>query len=118
MRAIVLFAHGSRDPLWRQPLEAVAQRMREQQPRTQVETAYLELGEPGLPVTVARLVASGIRHITVLPMFFGMGKHAREDLPALLDALGREHPSVAFVALPAVGEHPAVIEVLASLPFR
>ena len=69
-------------------------------------------------MTVARLVSGGIRHITVLPMFFGMGKHAREDLPALLDALGREHPSVAFVALPAVGEHPAVIEVLASLPFR
>jgi len=26
-RAVVLFAHGSRDPLWRQPIEAVALRM-------------------------------------------------------------------------------------------
>ena len=118
MRAVVLFAHGSRDPLWRQPLEAVAQRMRDQQPLTRVETAYLELCEPDLTATVARLVASGIRHITVLPRFFGMGTHAREDLPALLDALRREHPGVTLDALPAVGEHPAVIEVLASLPFR
>ena len=27
--AIVLFAHGSRDPLWSKPIEAVAARVRE-----------------------------------------------------------------------------------------
>ena len=51
--AIILFAHGSRDPLWRAPIEAVAQRINQQTGNALLaRCAYLELCEPDLP-TVA-----------------------------------------------------------------
>ena len=56
-RAIVLFAHGSRDPLWRAPIEAVATRIAQQAPDCPVRCAYLELTTPDLPQAVADLVA-------------------------------------------------------------
>jgi len=45
-RGIILLAHGSRDPLWRAPIEAVAERIRTSAPGTPVLCAYLELCAP------------------------------------------------------------------------
>ena len=52
--AIILFAHGSRDSLWRRPIEAVADQVKQLSPETEVACAYLELTEPDLPTTVER----------------------------------------------------------------
>ncbi|WP_354448815.1 sirohydrochlorin chelatase [Ottowia thiooxydans] len=112
-RAIVLFAHGSRDPAWRAPIEAVAERMRQIQAGARVVCAYLELTEPDLPSTVNQLFAEGVRAITIWPMFLGTGRHAREDLPRLVEELRAQHPAVEFVLQPAIGEHPDVLETMA-----
>ena len=79
--AIILFAHGSRDALWRRPIEAVANQIKQLSPDTQVACAYLELTEPDLQTTVAGLVQTGVNAIRIVPMFLGVGRHAREDLP-------------------------------------
>ena len=113
--AVVLFAHGSRDPLWRAPIEAVATQVRLQSPPTPVVCAYLELCEPSLPDAVQGLVDQGVTHIRLLPLFFGMGKHAREDLPELAQALRTRHPDVALTLLPAAGEHPTLTALLANM---
>ena len=114
-RGIVLFGHGSRDPLWRKPIEAVAARVRALDAAVAVRCAYLELTEPDLAATVDGLMAEGIRAITIVPMFLGVGKHAREDLPLLLDALRRQHPRAEFNLQASVGEQPAMIELLAKI---
>jgi len=85
-RGVVLFGHGSRDPAWREPMDAVARRIAEKAPGTRV--------------------------------VLGVGKHARQDLPALVAAARAAHPKVAFEVLPSVGELPEVIEVLADAPIR
>ena len=95
-RGIILFAHGSRDPLWSAPIEAVARRMR--------ETA---------PAGVAVTCAQGAASLTVWPMFLGMGRHAREDLPRLLAALRHAHPGVPITQAATIAEHPAVLDALA-----
>ncbi|MBH1965515.1 MAG: CbiX/SirB N-terminal domain-containing protein [Comamonadaceae bacterium] len=112
-RAIVLFAHGSRDPAWRAPIEAVADRMRQIQPGSRVVCAYLELTEPDLPSTVNQLLTGGVRAITIWPMFLGTGRHAREDLPRLVEELRAQHPEAEFVLQAAIGEHPDVLESMA-----
>lgn len=112
-RAIVLFAHGSRDPAWRAPIEAVARRMREIDPSSRIRCAYLEFTEPGLPAAVAELVGAGARQISVWPMFLGSGRHARDDLPRLLEQLRAQHPGTRFTLQPAIAEHPAVLEAMA-----
>ena len=114
-KAIVLFGHGSRDPLWRLPMETVATRLRTLRPDVPVRCAYLELDAPSLPVAAAELVAAGADHVTILPMFLGTGRHAREDLPLLLDALCAAHPDVAFVLQKAVGEDGRVLDLIARI---
>ncbi len=112
---LVLFAHGSRDPLWHKPIEAVAAAVRSAHPGAPVACAYLELSTPDLPSACADLLAQGVGAITIVPMFLGVGRHAREDLPQLVAALRQSHPGVAFDLRPAVGEDPRLVELLASI---
>lgn len=114
-RGIVLFAHGSRDAQWREPVEAVARRVSEQAPDARVRCAYLEMVSPDLPAAVAELVAEGVESVHVVPLFLGMGRHAREDLPLLMAALRQQHPGVQFTQALTVGQDPAVIDLLARL---
>ncbi len=112
---ILLFAHGSRDALWRAPIEAVAAHMRERQPGVQVRCAYLELCEPSLPDAASAFVAAGCRHLRIFPLFLGVGKHAREDLPLLVANIKASHPDVSVELLATAGESPALIALMAEL---
>ncbi len=131
---IILFAHGSRDPLWRGPIEAVAHRIRSDHPEQLVSCAYLELCLPSLPDAVATMMtdlnainsiaanadstgANGSKRlkIRIIPMFLGMGKHAREDLPELASTLRLTHPQVDFDMTKTVGEDSRVTALLAQI---
>ena len=114
-RAVVLFGHGSRDPLWHRPIEAVAARLAQDAPDLAVRCAYLELSQPDLASACRDLIAGGIGRIAVLPLFLGVGRHAREDLPLLVQQLQQEHPAVQFTLRPAVGEDPRLIGLLAQI---
>ncbi len=115
MHAIILFAHGSRDPLWHKPIQAVAERISQRSPNTVVRCAYLELTEPDLPHVANALVAEGATSMCVLPMFLGVGRHAREDLPALITQLKTSHPLIDISCQPAVGEQTALLNLLADI---
>jgi len=115
MLGVIVFAHGSRDPQWRLPVEAVAHQITQSDASVGVRCAYLELCEPDLPTACEELVAMGASRIHVLPLFFGMGKHAREDLPALMQAMGQKHPSVHFKQLATAGEDPRMTALLARI---
>ena len=115
---IVLLAHGSRDARWREPVEAVARRVAERAPAALVRCAYLELSQPDLRSAMAELVASGVGSVRVVPLFLGMGKHLREDLPGLLDELRALHPQVPVELARAVGEEPEVLDLLARIALK
>ena len=114
----LLFAHGSRDPLWRLPVEAVAARMCELAPSVKVSCAYLELCEPTLAQAAADLVAQGVRHIHVVPMFLGVGRHAREDLPVLMADLQKTYPELVLSLQMPIGQEPAMTELMAQLALQ
>jgi sirohydrochlorin cobaltochelatase len=114
-RAIILFGHGSRDPLWRLPMDAVAQRIRSQHPGTPVRCAFLELEQPDLAGAAADLAGAGARNITVVPMFLGVGKHVRDDLPVLVEAVRDSYPEIGFSLQPAVGEDSRLLDLLAKI---
>lgn len=115
MRATILFAHGSRDPLWRIPMDNVAQRMLESAPQMHVRCAFLELTLPDLSTAVAELAALGATHIVIVPMFLGVGRHAREDMPLLVEELRAAHRHIEFQLKPSVGEQLQVIDMLAQV---
>ena len=115
MRGVIVFAHGSRDALWRAPMDAVATRIAQRASGLVVRCAFLELTQPDLPSAAAEMVALGLTEAAILPMFLGVGRHAREDLPALLVGLRAAHPNVAWRLLPAVGEDSRLLDLLADI---
>lgn len=113
--AIVLFSHGSRDPLWRVPIEAVAARISTLHPDRPVQCAYLELCEPTLAQATEKLVQDGATYVTVVPMFLGTGKHAREDLPLLVEQLRSRYPAVELIVQGAIGEDSRMTALMAEI---
>ena len=114
-QGIVLFAHGSSDPLWRAPIEAVEAHIRAHHPGVAVRCAYLELTTPDLPQAVEDLVDQGATAVTIVPMFLGTGKHAREDLPMLVAELRARHPRVQVHVQAAIGEDPRMTALMAHI---
>ncbi len=115
MQATILFGHGSSDPVWRLPIDTVAQRIRDNNAQAIVRCAFLERTEPDMATTVGELVGLGVKHISVVPMFLGVGKHAREDMPLLVNELQAIYPQVRFQLNPSVGEDPRVVALLAQI---
>jgi sirohydrochlorin cobaltochelatase len=114
-RGTILLAHGSRDPLWRQPIEAIAERLRYLAPKLHVRCAYLEVNAPNLPGSASEMAELGVRYITVVPLFLGLGKHARDDIPVLLAEMQRNHPAIVFTLRPAIGEEAQLIDLIAKI---
>ena len=112
-QAIILFAHGSRDPLWHKPIEAVAAAIAARDADTPVRCAYLELTEPDLPAAAAELAGLGLDQVAVVPLFLGVGRHVREDLPVLLEGLRQSHPGTQWRLQPPVSEDESLLDLLA-----
>lgn len=96
-------------------MEAVAAQMAALCGDVPVACAYLELCAPDLATASQTLLSSGVQAITIVPLFLGVGRHAREDLPTLVEALRTQHPNVEFTLQPAVGEDPRLIQLLAQI---
>lgn len=114
-RAIVLLAHGSRDTLWRRPVEAVQAHLQRAQPQLAVRCAYLELCPPTLPDVVQELAAQGRTRIAVVPLFLGAGRHVRDDLPCQVQALAASHPQLQITLARHVGDDERMVALMARL---
>lgn len=112
-KALVLFAHGARDPRWAGPFNRLKSILQGRMPDAVVELAFLELMTPSLPETVDRLANQGIADVTVVPVFLGQGGHVLRDLPVLLDEMRRAHPEVTLKVAQAVGENDQVLNAIA-----
>lgn len=115
LQGVILLGHGSRDPLWRAPLEAVLARIQQTQPQLPCCCAYLELTAPSFAEAADQLIAQGVRQLRVTPMFLGTGKHAREDIPRLVADLRARHPDVLIEVQDSVGEDARVTALLAQI---
>jgi sirohydrochlorin cobaltochelatase len=111
--AIVLFAHGARDPEWAKPFAAVKTRIERELPGVPVALAFLEFMSPTLDQAVDVLVAGGADMIDVVPVFMARAGHVKRDLPLLVEALRGAHPRVSIRLAPAVGEVGPVIDAIA-----
>ncbi|GGV60634.1 MULTISPECIES: sirohydrochlorin chelatase [Streptomyces] len=102
--ALVLVAHGSRDPRAVGTVRALLDRVRELRPGLPVHLGHIELNEPLLPDTLARLTGTDV---VLVPLLFGPGHHVKRDIPRMA-AAARAH---ARVAAP-LGPHPLLVEAL------
>ncbi|MFG3017674.1 sirohydrochlorin chelatase [Streptomyces sp. NPDC048254] len=102
--ALVLVAHGSRDPRALSTVRALMDRVRELRPELSVRLGHIELNEPLLPDTLAAL---GDTPAVLVPLLLSRGYHVRQDIPEMAAA----SPACTRVAAP-LGPHPLLADTL------
>ena len=112
--AVILFAHGSRDPEWAVPFEKIKAIVQGQRPHIAVELAFLEIMQPTLLALVDRLHEQGITHVTIAPLFLAPGAHVSRDLPQLVQQARKMYPSMTLRFLPSLGEASEMLEAMGS----
>jgi len=112
--ALVLLAHGARNPDWAAPFKRVQQMVRGRHPDTVVELAFLEFMQPDLSAAVRQLVQQGCDDITAVPLFLGQSGHVLRDVPPMLTQLQQEFPAVSLRLARAAGEDVGVLEAMAA----
>ncbi|WP_181809618.1 CbiX/SirB N-terminal domain-containing protein, partial [Streptomyces shenzhenensis] len=78
--ALVLVAHGSRDPRALRTVRALMDRVRALRPGLPVRLGHIELNEPLLPDTLAAL---GDAEAVLVPLLLSRGHHVKQDIPAM-----------------------------------
>jgi sirohydrochlorin cobaltochelatase len=116
--ALILFAHGARDPEWASPMRRVQAILRQLRPGLRVELAFLEFMVPDLPACIAGLVADGASKILIMPMFIARGGHLKRDVPEMLARLRPSWPTVELVLAGVVGEQEAVVRAMAEATLK
>ena len=113
MRAILLIDHGSRLAEANATLEQVAELVREEAGGAViVRAAHMELAEPTIAQAFAACVEDGATTVIALPYMLAPGRHAREDIPHLVEAAARAHPGVAWRVTEPLGVHPLLARVV------
>ena len=112
--ALILFAHGARDPEWANPMRRVQAVIRQRMANIPVELALLEFMTPTLPERADELIAQGADKIVVMPMFVARGGHLKKETPEMIAALRAKYPNVEFALGNAIGEHEMVVQAMAA----
>jgi sirohydrochlorin ferrochelatase len=102
--ALVLVAHGSRDPRTLNTVHRLLDQVREQRPGLPVHLGHIELNEPLLPDTLASL---GTAEAVLVPLLLSRGYHVKRDIPEMAAASAAR----TRVAAP-LGPHPLLVETL------
>ena len=113
--ALVLFAHGSRDPKWAEPFKAIQGLIRAQAPNTLVELAFLELMQPGIQECLIELANKSVKRISIVPVFLAAGRHLREDLPVLIAPIQKQYPDLVINVTAPIGDIPEFQSAIARL---
>jgi sirohydrochlorin ferrochelatase len=102
--ALVVVAHGSRDPRALSTVRTLLDKVRALRPGLPVHLGHIELNEPLLTDT---LTALGDRETILVPLLLSRGYHVKRDIPEMA-AETRVRARVA----PALGPHPLLVEAL------
>jgi sirohydrochlorin cobaltochelatase len=112
-RAIILFAHGAREPSWAEPILRIKAMVAERRPEARVEAAFLERLQPSLPEAVSRLASLGADRIDVYPLFMAPSGHLRREVPELVQEIRAAHPGIEVRLAPPMGDAASVLEAIA-----
>ncbi len=112
--AVLLIAHGSREPSANNDLIELAARLSASGEFPIVEACFLELAEPDIPAGGDRCASRGATRVLIVPYFLSAGVHLRRDLTAARDELARRYPDLDFrLGLP-LGPHPLLDSLVAA----
>jgi sirohydrochlorin cobaltochelatase len=117
-QAIILFAHGARDPDWAAPFNIIKQQLQAARPQLQVDLAFQDFMSPTLEQAVAQAVARGAKRAVLVPLFMAQGGHLKQDLPRLVARISDRHPELEFQVMSAIGEAPEILQAITDWVLR
>ncbi len=116
MKSLLLVAHGSRRAASNDEVRALAHQLRSADHGFgRVECAFLELAEPSIPDGIRQAIAAGAGEVVVLPYFLSAGRHVATDIPAEVDVVRNEYPSVPVHLAPYLGSSAGIVALLLEL---
>ncbi len=103
--ALLLIAHGTRDPRGAEEMEVLVAHVRDRL-AAPVAHAWLEdFAEPGVEAAVAALVEGGADRVVSVPLLHLGAGHAKTDVPGALAEARSAHPGLAFSHGRVLGLH-------------
>jgi sirohydrochlorin ferrochelatase len=112
MNALILLAHGSKNPEAVKEVEEMSEVLAKRFPESSICHAYLELARPTLPERLNQVSNQGARSVLVLPLFLSAGSHVTKDVPQMLADARDTYPDVTFRLLPHIGSHPGYFDLV------
>jgi sirohydrochlorin ferrochelatase len=110
--ALVVLAHGSRDPRSAATITALTERVACMRPDLRVAPAFLDLSEPSLDQVVDRLVAEGHSEIVLVPLLLTQAYHAKVDVPQAAAAAEARHDGIHIQVTDVLGIEQAFFQIL------
>src|SRR5258706_15089514 len=98
--AVILFAHGAREPEWALPFESIRDQLRPA--GTPAELAFLEFRSPSLDEAAAALADKGIESVVVVPLFLAQCAHWKRERPTMVAKVRKPHARTEFRVTPAL----------------
>jgi sirohydrochlorin ferrochelatase len=112
VKAILLIAHGSREPEANADVVHVADEIRRSGPYKVVEAAFLEQAPPNIDDGAARCVRAGATSIVMAPYFLSAGIHVTRDLREAHQRLQALYPDVEIRLAEPFGRHEQLTEIV------
>ena len=105
MNALILLSHGSRRSESNAEMQSLASQIRAlpQNSFIHVACAFQQFAAPSIEQTFEDLVAKGVTHFVVFPLFLAAGSHVLEDVPEIMQKLQARYPDVHITVKPHLG---------------
>ncbi|MBI5814748.1 MAG: CbiX/SirB N-terminal domain-containing protein [Nitrospinae bacterium] len=114
-KGLILFAHGSRDPRWKEPFEKLERMLSGQLKEVAVRVAYLQDCPPDIFSAAEEMARNGAAKVTVIPMFLAVGSHSANDFPKIAGRVAASLPQVEFTWTDVIGQWEETLSALAML---
>jgi sirohydrochlorin ferrochelatase len=110
--ALVILAHGSRDPRSAATVHSLVSCLRETRDDLRIEASFLDHCPPSPYQVIDRLASEGVEEVVILPLLLSTAFHAKVDVPAVVDEARSRFPELRIIASDVLGYDDTLLDVL------
>jgi sirohydrochlorin cobaltochelatase len=112
----LLVAHGSRDPRWRKPFEALMHRLQAKEGYNTYGLCYMEMCEPTVEQHLATVNIQTYTSVRIVPLFMASGAHVANEIETLRHEIKAQYPHLNEVeVMQPIGEHPLMQQAMETI---
>jgi len=111
--ALLFVAHGTPQREANAPIAQVLAQVQRKAGYPQSGIGYLDCNTPDIPSAIDALAATALDRLVILPYFLHLGRHVRQDLPALFAEAQQRHPHLEIRVAHYLDNDPLLVSVTA-----